>query len=78
MTVYSPKFLRRDAAAAHLRAKWALPCSRGLLAKLAVSGDGPVYRLAGRFPIYSQDDLDAWAENRISEPRRMTSEAKAA
>ena len=78
MSVHPPKFLRRDEAAAHLRARWALPCSRGLLAKLAVSGDGPVYRLAGRFPVYSQDDLDAWAENRISEPRRMTSKAKAA
>ena len=74
----SRKFLRRDEAATHLRERWAMRCSRGLLAKLAVSGDGPVYRLAGRFPIYSLDDLDAWARSRISEPRQMTSAARAA
>ena len=78
MTDDSPKFLRRDDAAAHVRNRWGQPCSRGLLAKLAVCGGGPLYRTAGRFPLYSESDLDAWAESRISEPRRMTSEARAA
>ncbi|WP_421761331.1 hypothetical protein [Devosia sp.] len=34
---------------------------------------GPVYRKAGRFPIYAPDDLDTWAQRRIGAPRRSTS-----
>ncbi len=78
MTEDFRKFLRRDEAAAHVRNRWGLPCSRGLLAKLAVAGTGPLFRTAGRFPLYSEKDLDAWAENRLSEPRRMSSEPRAA
>ncbi|WP_342780195.1 hypothetical protein [Mesorhizobium intechi] len=43
------------------------------MAKLAVTGGGPLYRKAGRTPIYSPADLDAWAESRIGEARRSTS-----
>ena len=78
MTNDPPKFLRRDEAAAHVRKRWGLPCSRGLLAKLAVIGGGPVFRSAGRFPLYAAADLDTWAESRISEPRRTTSSLHAA
>lgn len=78
MSTNYPEFLNRDQAATYLRDRWGQRCSRGLLAKLAVSCDGPVYRLAGRFPQYTLDDLDAWAESRISTPRRATSEARAA
>ena len=74
MTDLPQKFLRRDEAAAYVCKRWGQPCSRGLLAKLAVSGDGPLYRTAGRFPLYSESDLDAWAESRLSEPRRISSE----
>jgi hypothetical protein len=38
-----------------------------------VIGGGPVYRKAGRFPIYSTADLDAWATARIGAPRHSTS-----
>jgi hypothetical protein len=67
------KFLRRADAAQYVRTTWGLPCSTRWLAKLAVTGGGPVYRKAGRFPIYSPDDLDVWAEARIGVPRRSTS-----
>lgn len=70
----SPKFLRRDMAAKHVRETWGLPCSPKWLAKLAVVGGGPVFRKAGRTPIYAPDDLDAWAQCRISTPRRSTSD----
>jgi len=70
ITVY---YLRRDQAAQYIRDVWGIPCSPTWLAKLAVVGGGPVFRKAGRFPIYSAADLDAWAESRIGAPRRSTS-----
>ena len=54
------------------------PCSTGTLANLAVSGTGPIYRLAGRFPVYAEPDLDAWAQERLSAPRRCTQDPQAA
>ena len=78
MTDICFKFLNRDQAATYLRDRWGQRCSRGLLAKLAVTGDGPSYQLAGRFPQYFEADLDAWARSRISEPRRATAETRAA
>lgn len=66
-------YLRRTAAARYVREIWGLPCSSKWLAKLAVVGGGPIYRKAGRFPLYSPKDLDQWAESRIGAPRRSTS-----
>lgn len=67
------RYLRRTAAARYVRENWGLPCSSRWLAKLAVVGGGPIYRKAGRFPLYSPEDLDQWAESRIGAPRRSTS-----
>lgn len=67
------RYLRRTAAARYVRENWGLPCSSKWLAKLAVVGGGPIYRKAGRFPLYSPEDLDQWAESRIGVPRRSTS-----
>ncbi|TPL00492.1 hypothetical protein FJ938_22335 [Mesorhizobium sp. B2-4-14] len=63
---------RRDAAAAYIMATYGFPCSKAWLAKLASVGGGPVFRKAGRVPIYSQSDLDAWAQARLSEPFRAS------
>lgn len=73
MAEATTRYLRRKAAAEYVVVKWGMPCSSRWLAKLAVVGGGPVYRKAGRFPIYAPTDLDAWAEQRISAPRRSTS-----
>ena len=67
-------FLRRAAAAAYVRQKYGFPCSRQWLAKLAVLGGGPVFRKAGRFPIYKPTDLDTWAQSRIGPARSSTSD----
>lgn len=67
------KYLRRADAARHVRETWGIPCSTKWLAKLAVTGGGPIYRKSGRTPIYAPDDLDAWAQARISGPRASTS-----
>jgi hypothetical protein len=67
------RFLRRADAAAYLTANYGFPCSRQWLAKLAVIGGGPVYRKAGRVPIYKPADLDIWAQSRIGPPRSSSS-----
>ena len=67
------QFLRRGDAATYIRTTYGFPCSRQWLAKLAVIGGGPIYRKAGRYPIYSISDLDEWATTRISAPRSSTS-----
>jgi hypothetical protein len=73
MTPTPSKYLRRADAAQYVRDTWGIPCSTRWLAKLAVTGGGPVFRKAGRFPIYDPSDLDAWAEARIGAPQQSTS-----
>jgi hypothetical protein len=69
------RYLRRSDAAQYVRSTWGVPCASKWLAKLAVTGGGPIFRKAGRFPLYLAADLDAWAEARIGAPRRSTSVA---
>lgn len=73
MTTPTAHYFRRAIAAHYVRETWGLPCSSKWLAKLAVTGGGPVYRKAGRFPVYTAAELDAWAESRLGSPRRSTS-----
>ncbi|MEP9386777.1 hypothetical protein [Mesorhizobium sp. KR9-304] len=75
MTAPNIRYFRRAAAAQYVRENWGMPCSSKWLAKLAVIGGGPIYRKAGRFPLYTQGDLDRWAESRLGAPRRSTSVA---
>lgn len=75
MTEGNARYFRRADAARYVRSHWGIPCSPRWLAKLAVTGGGPIFRKAGRFPIYTSEDLDAWAEARIGAPRRSTSVA---
>ena len=71
----SPRYRRRAEAARYVRETWGLPCSPSWLAKLAVVGGGPIFRKAGRFPIYADADLDSWSLGRIGAPRSSTSES---
>jgi len=66
--------LRRSEAAAYLLETHGIHRAVGTLAKLAVVGGGPRFRVAGRTPLYSTDDLDAWAESILSPPVGSTSE----
>ena len=68
------RLLRRAEAARHICDKWGYPCSPKTLAKYAVIGGGPVFRRAGRFPLYSTTDLDEWVASRLSPPMRSTSD----
>lgn len=44
------------------------------LAKLASTGDGPVFESFGRKPLYRETDLIAWARAKTTGPRRSTSD----
>ncbi|OWK28964.1 hypothetical protein [Sphingomonas mucosissima] len=67
-------FIRRADAAAYLQERYGA-YTKETLAKLAVVGGGPKFRLLGRFPVYTRDDLDAWAASRLSAPASSTAEA---
>ena len=66
-------YLRRADAARYLREAYGIPCVATTLAKYACIGGGPAFRRAGKFPIYSRSDLDAWARSRFSEPVKSVS-----
>ncbi|MDT2022809.1 hypothetical protein [Methylocella sp. CPCC 101449] len=68
------KLLRRAEAADYLEKTHGQPCNKQYLAKLAVTGGGPAFRKAGKFPLYSPADLDAWALARLSPPVHSTAE----
>jgi hypothetical protein len=74
-TAAERQFLRRADAAIYITERYGFPCSRQWLAKLAVIGGGPLFRKAGRFPIYKPADLDAWAISRIGPQQSSTSES---
>ncbi len=67
-------YLRRADAARYLREAYGIPCVATTLAKYACIGGGPAFRRAGKFPIYSRDDLDAWAKQRLGKLVHSTSE----
>jgi hypothetical protein len=68
--------LRRKAAAEALSSA-GFQTAEATLASMASRGGGPPYELYGRFPIYTWSTLLAWAESRLSAPRRSTAEADA-
>ena len=42
---------------------------------MATVGGGPTYRIFGIRAVYTDADLDAWANAKLSPPRASTSEA---
>ncbi len=68
--------LRRSEAATYLLETHGIRRAVGTLAKLAVIGGGPRFRVAGRTPLYTTDDLDAWVESILSPPVNSTSELR--
>ena len=68
--------LRRSEAATYLLETHGIRRAVGTLAKLAVVGGGPRFRVAGRTPLYSTGDLDTWAESILSPLVSNTSELR--
>jgi hypothetical protein len=66
--------VRRKEAARYLTDAWGIPMSPKTLAKLAVIGGGPLFRKAGRFPLYEILELDRFARGKLSPLVGSTSE----
>lgn len=66
--------LRRKDVPAYLAGRHGIDIAVSTLSKLATIGGGPTMQYAGRIPLYHVDDLDTWAEARLSKPVRSTSE----
>ena len=69
-----PRYYDRRDAASYLTER-GLKTTFSTLQKLACIGGGPNYRLFGNRAVYTAEDLDAWAETKLSEPRNSTSES---
>lgn len=67
------KFLRREQAAQYLQERYGFG-ARSSLAKWAVDGSGPKFRLMGRYPVYQPEDLDRWALSRLGGLQSSTSD----
>lgn len=70
--------LRRKEVPAYLMERHGIPIAMATLNKLASIGGGPAMQYAGRIPLYRPEDLDAWAEERLSKPVKSTAERTAA
>lgn len=71
-----PPRLKRAEASAYLRARWGIHRTPGTLAKYGCCGGGPAFRKVGtKAVVYDVEELDRWAAEIISAPRRSTSEA---
>ena len=66
--------LRRKQTAAALT-EAGFPITEATLATKAARGGGPPFRSFGRIPLYRWGDTLAWAYDRLSPPRRSSSEA---
>lgn len=66
-------YLRRDKAAAYLQERYGA-YTTDTLAKLACVGGGPKFRKMGPYPVYLPEDLDDWAQSRMSRTVSSTSE----
>lgn len=66
--------LRRKDVPAYLANRHGIDIAVSTLCKLATIGGGPTMQYAGRIPLYHVDDLDAWAEARLSKPVTSTAE----
>ncbi len=72
-----PRYLRDHEAVIYLREKRGIPETKQGLAKKRVYGGGPRFRKYGRYPLYAEEDLDAYARDSVSGPVRSTAELPA-
>jgi hypothetical protein len=66
----SPDVLLPRAQTAHALTALGYPVAPATLATKATRGEGPPFRRFGRKPLYRWGDVLAWAEARMTEPRR--------
>jgi len=75
-SVIWPSRMRRGEASRYLKQEHGVRLAPSTLAKLAVLGGGPAFRLDGRFPLYDRDVLDTYASARLGPLRRSTSDVR--
>jgi hypothetical protein len=68
-------YLRRRDAAIYLKNKYGWG-SWQTLAKLAVTGDGPAFHKFGHAVLYTPNELDDWAQSKISGPLHSTTSTR--
>jgi hypothetical protein len=66
--------LRRIEASEYLQEVWGISRTPKTLAKLAVTGGGPIFEKDGRIPLYQPMNLDKFAREQLSQPVRSTAE----
>jgi hypothetical protein len=69
---YERRFGRKEAA--QYLTERGFRTAPATLAKLACIGGGPAFQSFGRWPLYREADLLAWAQSRTTGPRRSTSD----
>lgn len=67
------KFLNRKGAARFFYDR-GVPTSAATLEKLASVGGGPAMRKFGRRVLYEPEALEAWIDEKLTAPRRSTSD----
>lgn len=72
-----PNRMRRREASQYLQEEHGVRLAHSTLAKLAVLGGGPAFRLDGRFPLYDRETLDAYASARLGPLLQSTSDRAA-
>ena len=66
--------LRRADVPTYLATKHGIDIAASTLAKMATIGGGPPMQYSGRIPLYHVSDLDEWANQRLSNIVRSTSD----
>ena len=67
------RYRTREEAAQYLTDQLGLPVSKGTLQKWATTGGGPAYRRFGKRTVYTVEDLNEWADRKLSAPRMSSS-----
>lgn len=68
--------LTRREAVDYLRNEWGVQRTRGTLANLAISGEGPEFQRDGNRVLYTTNSLDAWAEKQLTPTVKSTAELR--
>ncbi len=63
------RYISREEAADYLTNTLGLQVSKTTLQKWVTTGGGPAYRRFGKRAVYLTQDLNEWAERKLSEPR---------
>lgn len=74
MTEICPDTLLTRSRTAEALTTAGYPIATATLRTMVTRGGGPIYRTFGRVAVYRWADALAWAEGRLSAPRRNTSE----